>query len=242
MALLLSVLFWTASAFAQNPSLSLDSGSVAAGGSISLNLSLTDGGGRAPAAIQWMMAYPPWDMTSFGITAGPALSSAGKTLHCMPGTGWITCVVSGLNSNQIGSGVVGVVTLTITPSPGNSSDTIAILGVTGAYSDATLANITAAGSTISIVHPAPVITSPTTASATVGSAFSYQIAATNTPTSFGATGLPAGLSMNSSTGLISGTPTAAGTVTVTLSATNLAGTGSALLTLTVAPQPSNRFP
>ena len=67
------------------------------------------------------------------------------------------------------------------------------------------------------------ITSATTASGTVGSAFSYQITATNTPTSYGATGLPAGLSVNTATGLISGTPTAAGTSTVTLSATNSAG-------------------
>ena len=69
----------------------------------------------------------------------------------------------------------------------------------------------------------PVITSATTASGTVGSAFSYQITATNTPTSYGATGLPAGLTVNTGTGLISGTPTAAGTSTVTLSATNSSG-------------------
>jgi hypothetical protein len=80
----------------------------------------------------------------------------------------------------------------------------------------------------------PVITSATTASGMVGSAFSYQITATNTPTSYGATGLPAGLSVNSITGLISGTPTAAGTSTVTLSATNSSGTGNATLTLTIA--------
>ena len=77
------------------------------------------------------------------------------------------------------------------------------------------------------------ITSATTASGTVGSAFSYQITATNTPTSYGATGLPAGLSVNTGTGLISGTPTAAATSTVTLSATNSAGTGNATLTLTI---------
>jgi len=83
------------------------------------------------------------------------------------------------------------------------------------------------------VMSAPVSTSATTASGTVGSAFSYQISATNTPTSYGATGLPAGLSVNSTTGLISGTPTAAGTSTVTLSATNSSGTGNATLTLAV---------
>src|SRR5207237_52192 len=67
-----------------------------------------------------------------------------------------------------------------------------------------------------------------------GVAFSYQIQATNRPTSFNVTGLlPAGLSVNTSTGLISGTPTTAGTYSVTISATNAGGTGSATLTLTI---------
>jgi hypothetical protein len=81
----------------------------------------------------------------------------------------------------------------------------------------------------------PTITSPLTASGTVGAAFSYQIAASNNPTSFNATGLPAGLSVNTGTGLISGTPTASGSFSVALSATNSAGTGTATLALTIAP-------
>jgi hypothetical protein len=79
-----------------------------------------------------------------------------------------------------------------------------------------------------------VITSSSTASGTVGVAFSYQITATNNPTGFNATGLPAGLSVNTTTGLISGTPTAAGSFSVTISANNAAGTGSATLALTIA--------
>ena len=74
---------------------------------------------------------------------------------------------------------------------------------------------------------APVISSPTTASATVGAAFTYQITASNTPTSYAATGLPAGLSLNTTTGVISGTPTTAGTSTVSLTATNSGGTSAA---------------
>jgi hypothetical protein len=85
----------------------------------------------------------------------------------------------------------------------------------------------------SVVGGAPAITSTTTASGTVGSAFSYQIAATNTPTSYAATGLAGGLSVNTATGLISGTPTTSATSTVTLSATNGSGTGNATLTLTI---------
>ncbi len=80
---------------------------------------------------------------------------------------------------------------------------------------------------------APVITSATSVTGAVGSPFNYQITATHSPTSFNATGLPPGLAINSTTGAITGTPTASGTSTVTLSATNGGGTGTATLTLSV---------
>jgi hypothetical protein len=80
----------------------------------------------------------------------------------------------------------------------------------------------------------PAITSATTASAAVGTAFTYTITASNNATSFGATGLPDGLSVNSTTGDITGTPTTAGTTNATLTATNSGGTGNATLTLTIA--------
>ncbi len=79
----------------------------------------------------------------------------------------------------------------------------------------------------------PVITSSLTATATQGMAFSYQITADNTPTSFNATGLPAGLSVNTTTGLISGTPTTPGVSNVSISATNTTGTDNETLVLTV---------
>jgi Putative Ig domain./REJ domain. len=64
----------------------------------------------------------------------------------------------------------------------------------------------------------------------------YQITATNSPTSFGASGLPAGLSVNTTTGAISGTPTTAGGPTnVTISATNAGGTGTKTLAITINP-------
>jgi hypothetical protein len=78
---------------------------------------------------------------------------------------------------------------------------------------------------------APVINSPASAVGTVGSPFTYQITATNGPTSYNAAPLPAGLSVDTASGLLSGTPTAAGTSNVTLSASNNTGTGTATLSL-----------
>ena len=82
-------------------------------------------------------------------------------------------------------------------------------------------------------NPAPVITSALSSTGTAVMTFSYQITAANGPTSFNAAGLPAGLSVSSGTGLISGTPTTVGTSSVTISAANAGGTGVSTLTLSV---------
>ena len=84
-----------------------------------------------------------------------------------------------------------------------------------------------------IVTGAPVITSAGTAGGPQGSPFTYQITATQSPTSFGATGLPAGLVVSSLSGLIGGTPSAPGVFSATVSATNALGTGTLPLTITV---------
>ena len=218
--------------------MNLASGSVTKGGSIPLNLSLTAGSGGSPAALQWTLAYPATDIASFSVAAGSALTSAGKTLTCTSSAGVANCVASGMNATAIGSGVVAVVTATTAAGAPDSSAAIAVTNAVGAYPGATLDTTAATGGTITLLSSAvPVITSSTSASGTVGSAFSYQIAATNSPTSYAATSLPAGLSVNTSTGLISGTPTAAGTSSIALSATNSSGTGNATLTLTVTVGP-----
>ena len=81
--------------------------------------------------------------------------------------------------------------------------------------------------------PLPTITSPLVAVGTMGSSFTYAIAATGNPTSFFAIGLPVGLSFDPTSGHIWGTPSVAGTFAVTLRATNRGGTATASLALSI---------
>ncbi|MER5264487.1 S8 family serine peptidase [Actinosynnema sp. NPDC002837] len=81
----------------------------------------------------------------------------------------------------------------------------------------------------------PAVTNPGNQSTVVGTAVSLQLSASGgtVPYTFSATGLPAGLSISSS-GLVSGTPTATGTSSVTVTATDSASrTGSTTFTWTV---------
>jgi hypothetical protein len=93
---------------------------------------------------------------------------------------------------------------------------------------------TATISNIAITPALPAITSSTAVSAVVNESFSYAITASNAPSSYSASGLPPGLSLNSSSGLISGMPSAVGTYTVTIGASNANGAGpTATLVITV---------
>ena len=82
------------------------------------------------------------------------------------------------------------------------------------------------------------VTNPGSQTSTVGTAASLQINATDSASgqtlTYSASGLPAGLSINSSTGLISGTATTASTSTVTVTATDTTGaSGSTSFSWTV---------
>jgi hypothetical protein len=84
------------------------------------------------------------------------------------------------------------------------------------------------------------VTSPGNQSGTVGQAVSLQIHASDSASgqtlTYSATGLPAGLTINAATGLISGTPTTAATASVKVTVKDTTGaTGSASFSWTIAP-------
>jgi len=96
--------------------------------------------------------------------------------------------------------------------------------------------------TITVKFPQPVISSGAQKSATAGQFFSYTITASGNPSTFNASSLPAWLSINTNTGVISGTPPLTATTAsstpylFTVFASNLDYTGFLDVTLTVVPQ------
>jgi hypothetical protein len=122
--------------------------------------------------------------------------------------------------------------LCLTEPGGNPGSRLDIETCTGAASQ--LWTFPAGGSTGDTVT----VANPGAQTSTAGSPASVQISASDSASgqtlTYSASGLPAGLSINSSTGLISGTPTAAGTSNVTVTAKDGTGaSGSASFSWTV---------
>ncbi|MEK7949307.1 putative Ig domain-containing protein [Luteolibacter soli] len=179
--------------------------------------------------------FEVWGM-DFDESVLPPVITSGLTASCIVNTAFSYQIAATHYPSSYGA--TGLPAgLQINTATGQIHGTPTSAGTSNVGISATNANGTA-NATLSLTvttGPVPDITSAATANGTVGSPFSYTIAATNTPTSFAATGLPGELSLNTSTGVISGTPSVAFSGNVTISATNAHGTDTATLTLVIAP-------
>jgi hypothetical protein len=127
---------------------------------------------------------------------------------------------TGTAGDFILSGKVYIESSDITAEVGNS--------VTGSFSFKGNGNLNKSAAEAVVIN-APYITSAGSAYVFSGVAFSYQIYATNNPTLYSATNLADGLTINTATGLISGTPTT-GILNMTVHATNAGGVGDLIVT------------
>ncbi|WP_345528078.1 leucine-rich repeat domain-containing protein [Nocardioides endophyticus] len=144
-------------------------------------------------------------------------------------------------------GATGLPTgLSIDPASGEVSGTPTEAGAPTVTVTATDANSQHGSATftftVTAAPTAPEVTNPGNKSVPVGAAITpFTVAATGgvTPYSWGAIGLPVGLSIDPASGVVSGTPTAVGTATVTATATDAGSrTGSATFTISVTNAPT----
>ena len=173
--------------------------------------------------------YTPYSTENISIAGGvPSLvQSFSQTVTA--GSSSSAAVISGLNYSILQKSRGGVVdaypTITINNNTGVISTTAAT--ATGTYT-LTIDNevpgipsgycITQVVLTVNALVPA--ITSSLAQQAlALRQTYNYQITADNTPNSYGASGLPPGLSVNVRTGRITGTPARVGTYRATLTAT-----------------------
>ena len=186
------------------------------------------------------------------VRIGASTSDGNLTMDAFKNTnGTISVVVlnTGSSPDTVSYSLSGTGTpngATVTPFLTNASNDIAAQATTSVSGGAFTGTIparsletyvvgtsgTSGGNTVTVTNPGHQTTA-------TGTAVSLQVHATDSAAgqtlSYSATGLPAGLSISSSTGLISGTPTTAGTSSVTVTATDTTGaSGSASFTWTVS--------
>ena len=209
-----------------NPANGQISGTPTTAGVFSVPISGTSPGGTANAVLTiTIAAAQPVPVISSSLAASGVV-----------GTSFSYSVSASNSPTSYGAGNLPS-GLNMTPASGTIAGTPTVAGVFAVLISATNSGGTGSATvtlTIAAAPPRPVISNAATASGNTGTAFNFSLAATNSPTGYTASGLPAGLALNTTSGAITGTPTVAGVFSVPFSATNAGGTTSATLTLTIA--------
>ncbi len=213
-----------------NPTTGVISGTPTTGGTFNVVLSATNSFGTGTATVS---------LTITGMSIQPPVITS-PAVAADPNDGFFTYQITATN-NPLSFGATGLPAgLTVNTATGLISGTPTSTGVFTVTLSANNLGGTGTGTlTLTVtLPPRPVITSATAVTDQIDMAFNYQITASNNPTSFDATGLPTGLTVDTITGVITGIPTASGTFSISLRATNVSGTGTSILTLTVTPLPA----
>jgi hypothetical protein len=96
--------------------------------------------------------------------------------------------------------------------------------------------------TLQMTVMAPRILIPAFPGVSIGSTYRLQVAATGQPSSYSASGLPAGVTIDPATGLVSGVPALSGTYSITIVAHTQFGDASATFNFVVTPLPAFQNP
>jgi hypothetical protein len=133
--------------FLNGQTLSLASATGNPGSNVTLGVALTVSG-AAPAGLQWTLNYSTTAISALTVTAGPAATSAGKTLSCASGIGTATCVLAGMNATALVSGTVAYVKASLAANA--TTNALQLTNVMGAAPNAGSISLTSSGGTITV--------------------------------------------------------------------------------------------
>jgi hypothetical protein len=190
-------------------------------GSFTVSGTVTDSWGNQLRFSDGIVILARLVITTPSLPAGSAQHPYNITVNASGGVPSYTWAATGLPTG-----------LTINSSTGMISGTTTSSGtfpVTVTVSDSSQANHQTAQANYNLtINPLLTITTPSLPPGTITHAYSTTVAASGgaTPYAWSATGLPAGLSINPSSGVISGTPAASGTFPVTVTVTDSGGVGN----------------
>lgn len=198
-----------------------------AGSPYASNVSATNGGGTGNLGVSITINKASQTATW---TQSPGSTSAGGSLT-FSATGASTGVYNWSVSPAGPTGISGTGAAQTITFPSSGAFTVSVY----AASDTNYNQSSTINASVSVTAAPPVVTSPAAVALTYGTAGNYQIVGTNTPTSYSATGLPPGMSINTGTGAITGTPTTTtgSPFTANVTATNGGGSGSLPVVFTV---------
>ncbi len=125
-------------------------GAAIVGGSGSATITLDSPSSAAePVALEWTLTYSTSVLSGMNLSAGAALTSAGKSLSCVDGTGEIQCIIWGVNNTPIPNGVLATASFAVS-SKAPTSSSLGLTGLTAVSSSATPIAATASGATLTI--------------------------------------------------------------------------------------------
>jgi len=195
-----------------NSSTGAISGTPTASGIFDFSIQVTDANGAVATQAYTVTIYAPLSVTTTGLSDGTVNAYYSQTLAVSGGKSPFTWTLSGgaLPAGLTLAGGTGVISGTPTVA-GTSNFTVQVTDANGATASQAL-SIT--------IYPALSITTSSLADGTVGLAYSQTLTSSGGKSpltwSIAAGALPAGLSLAGATGVISGTPTVAGTSNFTV--------------------------
>lgn len=224
--------FLSAACYGADSTLALSSGSGAPGTTVALPLSFTSGTGTT-AGLEWALNLPA-SASLLSVQVGPAATAAGKSLYCNGNL----CLITGLNANTIGNGVVATVAVTVASTAAGDS-VIQLANTVEALADGTPGVVVSTSATLTASSVVAVRLNPISVGLSPNQTMPFTASVTGTSNTAVIWSLNTAIGTVDTLGLYTAPPSIPFNETVTVVATSVADpTKSASATVTLQAPPT----